>query len=85
MKPITLLTAACLLVAGAHAARVGIWNYDTLDRFEDPELGTEIDCAYWVQRSLSSQGHHVEVFDADLPEYLDRYDVVFCLMGWYRC
>ena len=85
MKVTLLMTLVSLFASGAQAAQVCVWNFDTLDRFEDPVSGTEIDCAYWVQRSLSSQGHSVEVFDAELPEDLDRYDVVLCLMGWYRC
>lgn len=67
-----------------HSARICVWNYDTLDRFYDPYLGNWIDCAYWVKKILKSQGHTVEVFTT-LPTDLSQYDVVFCLMGWWRC
>jgi len=77
--------AVLLLVTGiASAASVCVWNYDTLDRFYDPQVVDSVDCAYWVRQNLAAQGHTVTVTTA-LPEDLSGFDIVFCLMGWYRC
>ncbi|MEO0100784.1 MAG: hypothetical protein ABIK84_00085 [candidate division WOR-3 bacterium] len=65
-------------------ARVCVWNYDPLDRFYDSQVGDSVDCAYWVEEILRNQGHTVEVFTS-LPTDLSQYDLVFCLMGWWRC
>ncbi|MFO7676474.1 MAG: hypothetical protein R6X12_09190 [bacterium] len=77
--------AALLLPLVAGAASICVWNYDPLDRFFDPAVGDSIDCSYWVERVLSEQGHSVEVHDSYLPGDITGYDLVFCLMGWYRC
>jgi hypothetical protein len=78
------LILAFLLPLLTYGARVCVWNYDPLDRFYDPEVGDSIDCAYWVENLLRAQGHTVEVFTS-LPTDLSQYDIVFCLMGWWRC
>ena len=78
--------ALCLAVpAPLPAANVCVWNYDTLDRFYDPDVGDSVDCSYSVAAGLTDLGHTVSVFDRYLPAGLDDYDAVFCLMGWYRC
>ena len=82
---LALLAAALVVPSAARAATVCVWNYDTLDRFYDPVVGDSVDCSYWVSQLLTAQGHTVEVHDSILPADLSGYDVVFCLMGWYRC
>lgn len=84
----TLAMAVALLLAGAAVARaadVCVWNYDTLDRFYDPQVGDSVDCAYWVARTLTSQGHTVTLANRYLPADISEFDIVFCLMGWFRC
>ena len=83
---IALVLALCIAAPGAvQAANVCVWNYDTLDRFYDAEVGDSVDCSYHVEKALTELGHTVSVFDRSLPASLGDYDVVFCLMGWYRC
>jgi hypothetical protein len=82
---ILMLASILLVPTVVHAANVCVWNYDTLDLFYDAQQRDTIDCAYWVQNLLTHQGHNVEVFNRYLPADLSGYDVVFCLMGWYRC
>ena len=78
--------ALCLAVPAAlQATNVCVWNYDTLDRFYDPDVGDSIDCSYHVAATLAELGYTVSVSDRYLPSSLDDYDAVFCLMGWYRC
>ena len=78
--------ALCLAVPTAlQAANVCVWNYDTLDRFYDAEVGDSVDCSYHVASTLSGLGHNVSVFNQYLPGDLSSYDIVFCLMGWFRC
>ncbi len=88
MKIISILILSSILLfsfSAVHAANVCVWNYDTLDLFYDAQLQDTIDCAYWFQNILTHQGHNVEVFNTYLPANISGYDVVFCLMGWYRC
>lgn len=83
MKSMFLL--AVLLPAAALAANVCVWNYDSLDRWFDPAAGESVDCARNVRQALAAQGHTVTVSNQYLPTDLSTYDVVFGLMGWYRC
>jgi hypothetical protein len=87
MRNTNVLVLAALLFfpLAAQAANICVWNFDTLDRYYDPILADSADCAYWVEQVLSDQGHTVEVHNRYLPNDLSSYDVVFCLMGWYRC
>ncbi|MEO0081886.1 MAG: hypothetical protein ABIL25_06300 [candidate division WOR-3 bacterium] len=89
MRPASLLllfVAACLaLPIAAQAANICVWNYDPLDRFFDPQVGDSIDCAYWVKQEIENLGHTAQVFNTYLPGNISGYDVVFCLMGWFRC
>lgn len=81
-----LAVAGLLLLTGAvQAANICVWNYDLLDRFYDPQVGDSIDCAYWVERTLTDQGHTVTSATRYLPADISGFDIVFCLMGWYRC
>lgn len=80
-----VVAVAMLLPLVATAASVCVWNYDPLDRFYDPVVGDSVDCSYWVAQVLTEQGHAVEVHDQYLPGNIAGYDLVFCLMGWYRC
>jgi len=83
---VLLALALCLAVPAAlQAASVCVWNYDTLDRFYDSGVGDSVNCAYHVVNALTDLGHTVTVSDSVLPASLDDFDVVFCLMGWYRC
>ena len=81
--PVLLLAA--LLPAVALAANLCVWNYDSLDRWFDPAAGESVDCAYRVTQALVAQGHTVTLAQQYLPADLSGYDVVFGLMGWYRC
>jgi hypothetical protein len=85
LRLVVLTTVLLLLVpAAAPAANIFVWNYDTLDRFVDPQLMDSIDCAYWVTDGLTAQGHTVAI-STELPSSLTDYDAVFCLMGFFRC
>jgi len=84
-KSMILLSSLLLVPIAIQAANVCVWNYDTLDRFYDPQITDSIDCSYWVRHMLVNQGHTVEVCNGYLPTDLSGYDVVFCLMGWFRC
>ncbi len=85
-KNVILALALCLAVPAAlQAYNVCVWNYDTLDRFYDPGVGDTVDCAYRVVQTLTDLGNTVTVSNTYLPTSLDSYDVVFCLMGWFRC
>ncbi len=84
MRTLILLIALALAPALASAARICVWNYDSLDRFFDPVRAESVDCAVNVAAGLAALGHTVEVH-ASLPGNLAGYDAVFCLMGWYRC
>jgi hypothetical protein len=79
------LAVLLLAPAATRAANVCVWNYDPVDRFYDPEVSDSVDCAYSLARTLTNQGHAVTVSDTFLPQDLAGYDIVFCLMGWYRC
>ena len=68
----------------AMAANVFIWNFDPLDRFYDGEVGDSVDCAYWLENTLTQNGHSFYT-DVNLPLDLSSYDVVFVTLGWYRC
>jgi hypothetical protein len=85
MRPFAFLALLAAMTAFAGAANICVWNYDTLDRFFDPALAESVDCATNVASGLEALGHSVEVFDRYLPSDISGYDVVFCLMGWYRC
>lgn len=86
LKVLLPALALLLLLPGAlQAANVCVWNYDTLDRFFDPQVGDSVDCSYHVAATLEDLGHSVSVSNRYLPSSLDDYDIVFCLMGWYRC
>jgi hypothetical protein len=82
MKVFLLLALPAVV---ATAADICVWNYDPLDRFYDPGLNESVNCAFWVERSLSDAGHTVTVGDSALPPSIAEYDAVFCLLGWYRC
>jgi hypothetical protein len=82
-RALTALLLAAPVVASA--AEVCIWNYDSVDRFYDPEVGDSVDCAYSLALTLTAQGHAVAVFNDGLPADLSGYDITFCLMGWFRC
>lgn len=85
-EKILLALALCVVMPAAlQAANVCVWNYDSLDRFYDPAVGESVDCSYHVEKALTDLGHTVTVSDRYLPVSLDGFDVVFCLMGWYRC
>ncbi len=76
-----------ILIAGpflANAAQVYIWNYDQLDQFYDSQIGTTVDCAHWLEQTLSGNGHTVQT-TTTLPADLSSYDVIFITLGWYRC
>ena len=84
-KVLLTLTLCLAIPSVLQAANVCVWNYDPLDRFYDAAVGDSVDCAYHVEKALTDLGHTVSVSDSYLPASLDGFDVVFCLMGWYRC
>lgn len=65
-------------------ANVFVWNFDPLDVFYDPEVGDTIDCSYWLEQSLSANGHSYDI-GVTPPTNLNNYDAVFVTLGWYRC
>ncbi len=68
----------------ASAANVFIWNYDPLDRFYETATADSVDCAYWIEQTLDNCGH-TYVTDTLLPADLSGYDMVYALLGWFRC
>lgn len=85
LNVVPVLFALLLLPAAGYSANVCVWNYDPLDRWYDAEVGDSVNSAYWVERTLADLGHTVTVAETYLPSDLSDYDIVFCLMGWYRC
>jgi nitrogen fixation/metabolism regulation signal transduction histidine kinase len=81
----SVLLLVALLPVVALAANVCVWDYDSLDRWFDPAAGESVDCAYNVRQALVAQGHAVTVAEQYLPTDLSGFDVVFGLMGWFRC
>ncbi len=79
-----LLAAFFLFPFLTRADHVLIWNYDPLDKFYDSAVGDTIDCAYWLEQSLTGNGHTYEI-ETSLPANLNPYDVVLVTLGWYRC
>jgi hypothetical protein len=79
-----VICAVFLLPSLANAANAFVWNFDPQDRFYDAEVGDSIDCSYWLERTLSDNGHSVQA-DSNLPGDLSPYDVVFVTTGWFRC
>lgn len=69
------------LANGYHAF---VWNFDTLDVFYDSQVGDTIDCSYWLEQSLSANGH-TYVTGINLPVNLNPYDVVIVTLGLFRC
>lgn len=83
MKKLAVL-ALCLIPIMAVAANVFVWNYDPLDKFYETAVNDSVDCAYWVEQTLDNCGH-TYVTDTLLPIDPSGYDVVFALLGWFRC
>ena len=67
-----------------EASHVFIWNYDQYDTFYDSEIGTTINCIYWLEQILTAEGHTYDTGNS-LPTNLNNYDVVFVSTGWWRC
>lgn len=67
-----------------HAAHAFIWLFDQGDKFVDPQIGDTIDCAYWIEQTLTANGH-TYVTETYLPFDLNPYDVVFVTLGFFRC
>ncbi|NOQ22206.1 MAG: hypothetical protein GQ565_06115 [Candidatus Aegiribacteria sp.] len=85
MLKIVLL--ACILmffILPLQAENVFIWNYDAKDVFNCTEAGGSISSAYWIEQTLTFNGHTFNT-DTLLPTDLSTYDVVFVLTGWYSC
>ena len=76
-----LLLLVPFLASGFHAF---VWNFDTLDIFYDAQLGESIDCSYWIEQTLTANGH-TYVTDTTLPGNLSPYDVVIVTLGFFRC
>jgi len=76
--------ALLLLPFSVHAYYALIWNYDGLDTFYDSQVGLTINCAYWLEQTLTANGHTYQTLTT-LPANLDSYDVIFITLGWYRC
>lgn len=78
------LSVLLILPAFMFAANVLVWEYDIYDRFYESDIGDSVSTIYWVEQTLSSLGHTVTTTTI-LPTNLDTYDVVFALLGWFRC
>lgn len=61
-----------------------LWNFDPQDVFNDPEVGGNIDCSYWIEQALLANGYTCTI-DNELPASLDSYDIIFVTLGWFRC
>ncbi len=61
-----------------------IWLFDRLDKFYDSTVNDSIDCAYWIERSLTAQGYSFDKLTF-LPPDLSSYKVGFVTLGWERC
>jgi len=46
-------------MASAHAANILVWNFnpDGHDTITDPEVGSRIDCSYWLKTCLTNNGY----------------------------
>jgi len=84
VKTVLFSCALLFFILPLHAEHVFIWNYDDDDTFYCSEYGGTIDCAYWIEQTLSYNGHTF-VTDTTLAADLSPYDVVFVTTGWYRC
>lgn len=78
---VSLLVLTPILASAAH---VLIWEYDSVDVFYDAQLGRTVDCPYWLQQTLTANGHTYATTNT-LPTNLDPYNVVFVTLGWFRC
>ena len=83
MKKILVLVTMCIPIV-ALGANVFVWNYDPLDKFYEPAVTDSVDCAYWIEQALDNCGH-TYVTDTLLPTDLTGYDIVYALLGWFRC
>jgi len=81
---IILLLSGFFLPFIASGEHFFIWNYDPLDIFYDAQIGDSIDCSYWVEQTLTANGHTF-IKETFLPTDLSAYDAVFVLLGWFRC
>ncbi len=79
---LVLILVACPFIA--RAAQVYIWNYDPLDTYYDSQIGTMVDCSYWLEQTLSGNGHELQTGQT-LPADISMYDIIYVTLGWYRC
>lgn len=85
MKRYSIVLYLILLIPFlANGYHVFVWNFDTLDVFYDSQAGDTIDCAYWLEQTLTANGH-TYVTGTSLPGNLGPYDVVFVTLGFFRC
>ena len=84
MKRVFLVLVLFLVPFVANAAQMYIWNYDPLDTYNDSQIGLLVDCAYWLEQTLSTNGHTVQT-GTTLPADLSSFDDIFVTLGWYRC
>lgn len=84
MNRVFFVLVLFLVPFAANAAQTYIWNYDPSDTYYDSQIGTAVDCAYWLEQTLSTNGHTVQT-GTTLPADLSSYDVIFVTLGWYRC
>jgi len=84
IKLVSMLITIFLFPLLLNAGHMFIWNYDTLDKFYDSEVGDSVDCAYWLEQALTTDGHTF-VTNTTLPADLSPYDGVLVTLGWYRC
>jgi len=81
---ILLAYSLIFFVLPLHAEHVFIWNFDDEDVFYCDEYSGDIDCSYWIEQTLTYNGHTFET-DTLLPTDLSTCDVVFVTTGWFRC
>lgn len=80
----TSSTVAVTVFNDTTGVAILVWNYDPLDVFYDPEVGSNVDCSYWLEQALLANGHSCTI-DNQLPANLGPYDIVFVTLGWFRC
>lgn len=61
-----------------------IWLFDRLDKFYDSTIHDSVDCAYWIERTLTANGYSYDRLTF-LPPDLSSYRIGFVTIGWERC
>jgi hypothetical protein len=83
LPALIVVGVAALVPALAGAKQLFIWQYDTLDRYYEPETGDSVASSYGLEQALLALGHKVGA-RSSLPRDLVGYDAMFISLGWSR-